>query len=143
MSKHIWDITPQDLSDHSVWQFPMWEDDSCDETIIIPANNDDAVNPNSSIIVKADFTDAVGSTFVGYIYFGQTNVEDSQPCMFIENKPIQFWFGISKPDKVNLVELNFPILAISVPVYGLPSKSVTIDGYGYINENSSIVLAYS
>ncbi|PKG82863.1 hypothetical protein CXF85_12065 [Colwellia sp. 75C3] len=137
MSKQIWDITLQDLSDHSVWHFPIWKDDSCDETIISPANESDALNPNSNIIVKAQFIDAVGSEFVGFIYYGLTEIGYSQPCMFVKSEIVNFWFGISKPNEVGLIKLNFPIVATSIPVYGLESKSVKIDGYGYINEDSS------
>mgnify|MGYP000088276040 CR=1 FL=1 len=60
MSKQIWDVTLQDLLEHSVWQFPMWKDDSCDETIIIPANE-----PGSSIMPgKVNPTQAEALTMV-------------------------------------------------------------------------------
>ena len=137
MSKQIWNITLQDLSDHSVWQFPMWKDDSCDETIIVPANESDALDPNSNIIVKAHFIDAVGSEFVGFINYGLTEIEYSQPCMFVKDEAVNFWFGISKPSKADLTKLYFPIVVTSIPVYGLESKTVNIVGYGYINENFS------
>jgi hypothetical protein len=137
MSKRIWDITLQDLSDHAVWQFPMWKDDSCDETIIVPANESDALDPNSNIIIKTRFLDAAGTEFVGFIRNGLTEIEFSQPCMFFNDEVVSFWFGISKPNKVDLIKLNFPIVATSIPVYGLESQSVKIEGYGYIDENSS------
>ena len=137
MSKQIWDITLQDLLEHSVWQFPMWKDDSCDETTIIPANENDALDPNSNIIVEAQFVDAVGSEFIGFINYGLTEIGYSQPCMFVNDNVVNFWFGISKPNKADLIKLNFPIVATSIPVYGLTSISVNIDGYGYINEDSS------
>jgi len=137
MSKKIWDITLQDLSAHSVWQFPMWKDDSCDETIIVPANETDALNLNSNIIVKAQFIDAVGFEFVGFINYGLTEIEYSQPCMFVKGEAVNFWFGFSQPSKADLIKLNFPIVATSIPVYDLASKSVNIDGYGYINEDFS------
>ncbi|WP_218398502.1 hypothetical protein [Alteromonas lipotrueae] len=142
MSKQIWDITLQDLSDHSVWQFPMWKDDSFDETMIAPANESDALDPNSNIIVKAQFIDADGSEYVGFINYGLTEIEYSQPCMFVKGKAVNFWFGISKPSKADLTKLNFPIVVTSIPVYGLVSKTVNIDGYGYLNENSSICVMH-
>jgi hypothetical protein len=137
MSKQIWEITLQDLLDHSVWQFPMWKDDSCDETIIVPANESDALDPNSNIIIKAQFVDAVGSEFVGYINYGLTEIGYPQPCMFVNDKVVNFWFGISKPSKADLIKLNFPIVAKSIPAYDLKSKSIYIEGYGYKNEDSS------
>lgn len=143
MSKQIWDITRQDLSEHTVWQFPIWKDDSFDETTIIPAMESDTLDPNSVIIVKANFTDAIGAAFVGYIHYGLTEIESSQPCMFKNNEVITFWYGISKPNKVDLIKLHFPIIATSVPINGLVSKSVIIDGYSYINENHNIYEIYS
>jgi hypothetical protein len=55
----------------------MWKDDSCDETIIAPASENDALNPNSNIIVRAKFIDAIGSEFVGYINYGLTEIKYS------------------------------------------------------------------
>jgi hypothetical protein len=142
MRKHIWDITLQDLSKHAVWQFPIWKDDSCEETIVIPATKDDSLNPNSQLLVKARFTDSIGSEFDGYINYGLTDVEFSQPCMFVKGKAINFWFGISKPDEAVLTKLSFPVVATSVSIYDLAAKSVTIKGYGYINESSSSRVMY-
>lgn len=137
MTKHIWDITLQDLSEHAIWQFPMWKDDSCEETIVIPATKDDALNPNSQLLVKAKFIDAAGSEFVGYINYGLTDVEYSQPCMFVKGEAINFWFGISKPSETDLTKLHFPVVATSAAIYGLVAQSVTIKGYGYIVGGSS------
>ncbi|WP_076926024.1 hypothetical protein [Pseudoalteromonas sp. EB27] len=137
MNKQIWEITVQDLSDHTVWQFPMWKNDSFDETVIVPANESDALDPNSKIIVKTKFLDSEGYEFVGFINYGLTEIEYSQPCMFVKDEVVGFWFGISKPSKADLTKLNFPIVATSIAVYGLKPKSVVIEGYGYINEDSS------
>lgn len=138
----MWDITLQDLSDHSVWQFPMWKDDSFIETMIVPATEEDALDPNSNIIVKAQFIDSAGFEFVGFINYGLSEIEYSQPCMFIKGEVINFWYGIAKPNKADLIKLNFPIVATSISVYGLKPKSVNIAGYGYINENSSICVMH-
>lgn len=142
MSKQIWEITLQDLSEHTVWQFPMWKDDSYDETVIIPANESDALDPNANIIVRANFIDANDFEFVGFIYYGLAEVEYSQPCMFAKDEIVSFWFGISKPSKADLIKLNFPIVATSIPTYGLKSQSVTIEGYSYINDDSSICVMH-
>lgn len=55
----------------------MWKDDSCDETIIALASENDALNPNSNIIGRAKFIDAIGSEFVGYINYGLTEIKYS------------------------------------------------------------------
>jgi len=129
----IWEITLQELSEHAVWYFPMSEDVEGDETTICPATENIALDPNSQIIVRSKFTDAVGSEFFGYLYYGLLEIEYSQPCMFVDNKPVNFWFGITKPKEADLVELKFPIVAVSLPVFGLVAKSIKIDGYGFID----------
>lgn len=132
MSKNIWEITLQDLSDHTVWQFPMWKDDSCEETVIVPASEGDALDPNSNIIVRTRFIDATGCEFVGFMNYGLADIEYSQPCMFVEGKITSFWFGVAKPSEADLIKLKFPIVATSIPVYGLEPQSVVIEGYGFI-----------
>ncbi|OCQ21964.1 hypothetical protein A7985_09140 [Pseudoalteromonas luteoviolacea] len=67
MSKFIWEITAQDLLEHTIWQFPNWKDDTVDETVISPASESDAFDPNSDLLVKAQFSDAKGNKFFGYI----------------------------------------------------------------------------
>ena len=129
----IWEITLKELSDHAVWYFPMYEDDECDETSVLPATEKIALDPNSQIIVRSKFTDAVGVEFYGYIYYGLLEIGYSQPCMFVDNKPVTFWFGITKPKEADLIELKFPIVAVSLPVFGLGAKSIKIDGYGFID----------
>jgi hypothetical protein len=97
----------------------MWKDDSCEETSIAPANENDALNPNSNIIVRAKFIDAIGSEFISHINYGLTEIKYSQPCTFVKDEVVSFWFGISKPSKADLIKLNFPIVATSMPAYGL------------------------
>ena len=70
MSKFIWEITAQDLSEYAIWQFPHWKDSSIDEAIVTPAYEVDALDPNSELLVKAQFTDATGNKFEGYIKIG-------------------------------------------------------------------------
>jgi hypothetical protein len=55
----------------------MWKDDSCEETSIAPANEHDALNPNSNIIVRAKFIDAIGSEFISHINYGLTEIKYS------------------------------------------------------------------
>ena len=107
MSKFMWDLTIQDLSEHAIWQFLHWKDDSIDETIVSPASEADANDPNSELLVKAQFTDAIGNKFCGYIKVGLTGIENSQPCIFADGETINFWFGISKPNSSKLPKLNF------------------------------------
>ncbi|PMN99853.1 hypothetical protein BCT19_04085 [Vibrio splendidus] len=137
MAKQIWEITPQDIQDYAVWQFPSWKDDSHDETVICQASQDDALDPNSNIIVRAKFVDANGNEFIGFIHYGLAEVEHSQPNMFVNGKTVGFWFGITKPNHNDLIRLNFPIVITSESVFGLEQITVTIEGYSYVNEASA------
>ncbi|MBR9729655.1 hypothetical protein ACFOD0_02670 [Shewanella intestini] len=143
MSKYLWDLTLQDFKEHSVWQLAYWKDDSLEETVVCPASKSDALNLNSELLVKAKFKDALGVEFVGYVKYGATGIEASQPCMFIGNTHITFWFGISTPNISNLVKLNFPIIVTSEATYGLKEQTETIKGYGYISSSSNNVVMYS
>jgi hypothetical protein len=62
--------------------------------------------------------------------------------MFVKGEVINFWFGISKPSEADLTKLHFPVVATSVAIYGLVAQSVTIKGYGYIEEGSGSRVMY-
>ena len=81
------------------------------------------------LLVKSLFTDAIGNKFLGYIHIGLAGIEYTQPCMFVDDEPVGFWFGISTPNTIDLPKLNFPIQAVSEPIYGLPSQIEIINGY--------------
>lgn len=134
MDKHIWDITPQDLSEHALWQLPLWKGDSCEKTIVTPVTSNNDFTHKSKLLVKAKFVDASGSEYVGYIYYGMTDIEYSQPCMFVRGKAINFWLGTSKYNKADLIKFNFPIVATSTIVHGLVEQTVVIGGYGCFTE---------
>lgn len=129
MDKFCWEITVQDLNEHAVWLFKYCKDDSVDETIVTPATEADTLNPNNHLLVKSLFTDANGNKFLGYINIGLAGIEYTQPCMFVDDEPVGFWFGISTPNTIDLPKLNFPIQAVSEPIHGLPSQIEIINGY--------------
>ena len=81
------------------------------------------------LLVKSLFTDANGNKFLGYINVGLVGVEFTQPCIFVDDEPVSFWFGISTPNTIDLPKLNFPIQAVLEPIYGLPSQIEIINGY--------------
>ena len=89
------------------------------------------------LLVKSQFTHAIGNKFLGYINIGLAGIEYTQQCMFVDDEPVGFWFGISTPNTIDLPKLNFPIQAVSEPIYGLPSQIETISGYGYLDMHSN------
>jgi len=118
--------------------FPHGKDDSHEETIICPASQADALDPNSNIIVRVRFVDANGNEFIGFIHYGLAEVEYSQPNMFVNEKTVGFWFGIMRPNQSDLIRLNFPLVITSESVFGLEQITVTIEGYSFVNEASAI-----
>ncbi|WP_413487542.1 hypothetical protein [Shewanella baltica] len=142
MSKFVWELTPQDLLEHSVWQFLHWKDDAEDETVVGPASESDAIDPNASLIVKAIFTDSNGDEFLGYVRFGQTGIANTQPCMFIGEATIGFWFGISKPDCSELRVLSFPITIVTKCAYDLPTQVEIMKGFGFFDLDSGSKVRY-
>ena len=133
--KQVWELTVEDLKEHPVWYFPMLEDEDCDEATVLPADSKIANDPNTQIIVISDFVDTSGNKYIGYMYFGDLEIELSQPCMYINDVPVTFWFGIVKPPKSELQKLSFPIEASSKSIYGLDSQKVKIINYGYYDDN--------
>lgn len=133
VSKFIWELTVQDLSEHAIWLFPHSTDDSIDETIVTPATKSDVLDPNTELLVKAQFTDAIGNKYLGYMKTGLVGIEYTQPCMFSDGESIGFWFGISKPNLSDLPKLHFPISVVSESLYGLPSQVETLKGFGYVD----------
>ena len=142
MSKHNWDITQQDLFEHPVWYFPMSDCVDIDETIVVPATIEQTLDPNSQIIVRALFKDSYGGEYTGYIYYGLDELEYSQPCLYKDCEAVNFWFGITVPAKEDLPKLAFPLIARSFPIKGLDTKTIKIEGYGYIDENSDKQMLY-
>ena len=134
MHKQVWDITLNDLTENPVWYFPMIEEDGFDEASVMPADENIVREPNNQCIALSDFVDANGNVYMGFIYLGDNEIEYSQPCMFLGDEPVTFWFGIVKPNVKELKQLAFPIVATSRSVMGLASQSVTIEQYGYFND---------
>jgi hypothetical protein len=134
MHKQVWDISLDDLKKHPVWYFPMIEEGGFDEATVMPADSKIVSNPNVQVLVLSDFVDSKNEKYQGYIYLGQSNIETSQPCMFINDEAVTFWFGIIKPDMNKLKILSFPIIATSRNVYGLETIAVEINSYGYFDD---------
>ena len=79
------------------------------------------------LLVKSLFTDANGNKLLGYIHIGLAGIEYTQPCLLMMN---QLAFGLAYQHPIQLLpKLNFPIQAVSEPIYGLPSQIEIINGY--------------
>jgi len=133
MNIKIWQLTETDFIENPVWYFPMYEDEVFDEENVLPATLENTSDPNTQFVVAADFKDSTGQTYFGYLYWGDTELSYSQPCMFVQGAPVTFWFGIIQPDKGSVPKVNFPITAVSRPELGLKPITVKIPAYGYLN----------
>ncbi len=134
MNKKVWQLTEQDFNRNPVWYFPMGEDEEFDEENVLPANFELANDPNTLVVVAADFSDSKNQTYFGYIYWGETDLGYSQPCMYVNETAVTFWFGIVQPEWDNLPKVNFPITVVSRVELGLKPITINISGYGYLNE---------
>ena len=136
MNKKVWQLTKQDLIENPVWYFPMREEEEFDEENVLPANFEIANDPNVLVVVASQFLDSKGQNYFGYLYWGEIDLGYSQPCMFVNEMAVTFWFGIVQPEWDKLPKLNFPIIAISQAELGLEPITLNIPGYGYLNDKN-------
>lgn len=136
MKKQVWELTEFDIADHPVWVFPMSDVQGSDEATVAPANEDEALNPNTQVIVAAEFTDGNNVKYSGYIHWAKPiSIEVNQPLMWVKGDPVGFWFGTQKPRINEIARLVFPIRAVSKAEGGLEPIEIVIPGYGYITED--------
>ena len=136
MNKKIWQLTEDDLKNNPVWYFPMSGDDGFDEENVLPATLSQTNDPNTLVVIAADFSDADGNEYFGYLYWGETELGYSQPCMYVNGAAVTFWYGIVQPEIKSLLKVKFPIHAVSRAEMGLQPLTINISGYGYLNEKN-------
>lgn len=135
MHKQVYELTLDDLEKYLAWYFPMIEEGELDEATVKPANEAIISGQEYMLVVKADFTDSLGNEFMGFFYHGESELSLFQPCMYLGEKAINFWFGIVEPNVQELEDLSFPIYAESLEVFGLKEQRIEIPGYGYLNKD--------
>ena len=139
MRKQIWEITESDLKEHPVWVFPMVEDEGADEATVQPASETEVADPDTQVIVASKFFDNSGNQYFGYMYWSKPALlEDNQPLLWLKGVPTSLWYGMRKPSKEELSEIEFPLKGETVSLGMLEPIELDIEGYGYFHENRVI-----
>ena len=108
--KQVYELTPEDLATHPVWQFAL--DEECeegqDEATVRPV--DEPLDPGEGMsIAKAEFTLNDGTVLVGFLspsvpnlpklfhFEGDDGSSESQPSIVTTEGHVMFWHGVIKP----------------------------------------------
>jgi hypothetical protein len=148
--KQVYDLTPQDLQQFSVWEFALDEEGEPgqDEATVKPRPDLGAgVEPDEGLfVVRAEFKAANGSTFDGFVtpdpggHIGAT-----QPSVVTSNGHVPFWFGAVEPEPKE-IETSYSALGgqgrelfpmtfrTVVPVSGTPMAG-EVPGFMYLDES--------
>jgi len=139
MEKHIWEITLDDLRESPTWYYKHCVDSDYDETILSPAPDELLNDPNVLAIAYTIFFDSEGTEFQGYVHLGEPELSHSQPCLFLGDTAVTFWYGIAVPAREDLPLISFPLNASTIEHPEVESMSFDINGFGYINDEGAIV----
>lgn len=96
------ELMPADLEQFSVWEWASDEEgeEDQDETTVRPVLLDRPLRANISYIIKADFTLADGTVFVGVFTSAERMPETVgwlHPVIFTEQGQVLFYYGVMKP----------------------------------------------
>ena len=96
------ELMPADLEQFPVWEWASDEEgeEDQDETTVRPVRLDRLVRTDKSYIVKADFTLADGTVFVG-VFTSAKHMPETvgwlHPVIFTEQGQVLFYYGVRKP----------------------------------------------
>jgi len=96
------ELTPADLEQFSVWEWASDEEgeEDQDETTVRPVLSDKPVRADKSYIIKANFTLADGTVFVG-VFTSAKHMPETvgwlHPIIFTEQGQVLFYYGVMKP----------------------------------------------
>src|SRR5437773_1340523 len=101
--KQVYELTVQDLREHPVWEFALDEEDKRgqDEATVRPFISSGSVDPGAgTFIVRARFTLADGTPFVGYLTprDDPNDLGTIQPQIVTERGQVWFWMGVIRDD---------------------------------------------
>jgi len=144
MKKQSYELNPDDFRRYPVW-VSADESEATDELTVHPA--DEGVNVDvdaQTVIVGADFVDAHGKTYCGYIYwFRPLLVGYLQPVMFVGDDFLNFWNGMAAPSAQYLETIrsllgpsSFPLRFRSWAVSGLDALEGELAGIYFLDEDS-------
>ncbi len=144
LEKQVYDLTKNDINQHSAWYFPM--DDSVEDELTVRPFNSGELSGDFQIIVRTVFADSKGKEYVGYIYWSDPDtIENIKPVLFVDNDNcITFWNGIIKPSWLDYgsvqqkIKKRLPLTYKSDVIANLHALSGTLEGLYYIDDNGNI-----
>src|SRR5262245_57919888 len=133
--KQIYELTPSDLASHPVWFFPM-DDTVEDEASVCPVADGSDIPSGLQAIIRADFVDALGRSYPGYVYaVDEDTVDYVRPVLWAGEHCITFWEGMlpPAPEYITLVSALFrrdawPIRYVVDPSGGLGERHGRLEG---------------
>ncbi len=147
MDKQVYELGPNDFIENPVWIFPM-DDTVEDEETVRPVRNESQLE-DLRVIVRTDFVDQTGRTYLGYIYWGEpVTVEYLHPVIFLDDSGesgMFFYKGMFEPEdsdfdhaKGILSIESFPIKFESEEFFGLYPIRGELKGIYYLDEDNNI-----
>ncbi len=108
--KQVYELTPEDLVTHSVWEFALDEEgeEGQDEATVRPYQPNGPLDPSDGMfIVRARFVLADGTQMRGYLT--PPVQEDSglgtlQPAIVVDGGQVSFWCGMLAPESSQVAE---------------------------------------
>lgn len=106
--KQVYELTPEDLIRHAVWEFALDEEgeDSQDEATVRPYQPDGLLDPGDGMfIVRARLELADGTQLRGYLtppVQGDSGLGTLQPVVVIPGGQLSFWCGMLAPEPVHV-----------------------------------------
>jgi len=152
--KHVYDLTPDDLAAHPVWEFCMdrhWPAGQ-DETTVRSRDDMEAVGlwPEAGFVLAAEFRLRDGTVMSGYVLSAEDDDPAArQPAIVTDRGQVGFWRGALKPAPPELAEAYallsrppkavFPIRYRSRLWVGHDFLKGTIRGFSYLDKAEGIV----
>jgi hypothetical protein len=102
--KQVYDLTPEDLDRHAVWEFALDEEgeEGQDEATVRPYEAHGPLDPGAGMfIVRARLVLADGTQVGGYLtppVQGDSALGTLQPAAVIDEGQVSFWCGMFAPE---------------------------------------------
>lgn len=103
LGRQVYELTPQDLIDHPIWEFALDEEgeDGQDEATVRPWDGTTTLDPHDGMfVVQAGFELADGTRLLGYLTppdQGEDSVATIQPIILTNDGQVSFWHGVVEP----------------------------------------------
>lgn len=107
--KQVYELTPEDLDRHAVWEFAMDEegDEEQDEATVRPVQPKGPLDPaDGMFVVRARLELADGTQMRGYLTppgQGDWGLGTLQPAVAVDEGQVSFWCGMLAPEPAQVM----------------------------------------